>query len=367
MEPSVQTETFSRFTLRDTQICKGVAVLLLLVHHALGSGKTELYRWAMTYNDKPVIYLVAISAKVCVTIFLLLSGYGMAKSMMKKVSTGGGQWLTGKPLCRAAGRHLGRVYANYWLVYLLFVPVGALVFGRTLAALYPDGLVPAMLWDVLGLARLFGTATANATWWYMTELVFTTLMFPLCYLLACKWPVATLGLSYLCTFVFHQSISGPALARWLFPFVAGICLARWDALDKLSSLCEGERSKRADVLVGSALLVAAFTCLRIVTGASIDVDVPYALAILLVSRALPRGRLLAPALEFLGRHSMNIFLTHTFYLRWLKNLVYASGNAWLSVLTLLVLAVATSVVLDLVKRGIEKLVGLAARRKVTIF
>ena len=59
-------------------------------------------------------------------------------------------------------------------------------------------------------------------------------------------------------------------------------------------------------------------------------------------------------LEFLGRHSMNIFLFHTFiFLYYFHDIVYCSGNPFLIFLTLLCSCLAISMGMEYLKKAIR--------------
>lgn len=65
------------------------------------------------------------------------------------------------------------------------------------------------------------------------------------------------------------------------------------------------------------------------------------------------GRL-TKCLEFLGKHSMNIFLFHTFiFLYYFHDIVYCSGNPFLIFLTLLCSCLAISMGMEYLKKAIR--------------
>ena len=64
-----------------------------------------------------------------------------------------------------------------------------------------------------------------------------------------------------------------------------------------------------------------------------------------------RLRGLSPVLRFLGKHSMNMFLTHTLIrTTFFQDFSYSFGNAWLNVLVLLVITVLISMVIEALKK-----------------
>lgn len=59
-------------------------------------------------------------------------------------------------------------------------------------------------------------------------------------------------------------------------------------------------------------------------------------------------------LIFLGRHSMNMFLTHTLIrTTFFQDFSYSFGNAWLNVLVLLIITVLMSMVIEFLKKKLH--------------
>lgn len=105
------------FSKEITNACKGVAVLMLLAHHLW---------WPPRPDDCPAMLMsIAYRCKLCVAIFLLLSGYGLAKS-----GCGWRQTLT---------KRIPKLFGNYWLVVAVFVPISVFGFGISFASVYPNG------------------------------------------------------------------------------------------------------------------------------------------------------------------------------------------------------------------------------------
>ena len=70
------------FDKRQTNIAKGVAVLLLLWHHLFYNNPKSYGKFisVLNINKVPVESVIADLCKVCVAVFLLLSGYGLYRS-----------------------------------------------------------------------------------------------------------------------------------------------------------------------------------------------------------------------------------------------------------------------------------------------
>lgn len=75
------------FDKRQTNIAKGVAVLLLLWHHLFYNDPKNYGKFisVLNINNVPIECLIAILCKICVAIFVFLSGYGLFRSYEKYV------------------------------------------------------------------------------------------------------------------------------------------------------------------------------------------------------------------------------------------------------------------------------------------
>lgn len=72
------------FTKKETNVCKGVAICIMLFHHLFfRQDSWSLYYYKIQIRSKPLIGFIAAHGKICVTIFVLLSAYGLTFSMNK--------------------------------------------------------------------------------------------------------------------------------------------------------------------------------------------------------------------------------------------------------------------------------------------
>ncbi|MBQ3401680.1 MAG: hypothetical protein IJG61_09820, partial [Lachnospiraceae bacterium] len=62
----------SAFTLRMTQVMKGVAFIVMVIHHTIANNPGLPVGW--TRGEIPLF--IGTAAKVCVCLFTILSGYG---------------------------------------------------------------------------------------------------------------------------------------------------------------------------------------------------------------------------------------------------------------------------------------------------
>ena len=102
---------------------KGIAICAMLLHHLYASPITESIE---SYGG--FLRWIGIVGKVCVSIFLFCSGYGMSVQYRKVES-----WSDSTVFLR---RRLIKLYTNFWVVYAIFVPITVFFFNRPLSAAY---------------------------------------------------------------------------------------------------------------------------------------------------------------------------------------------------------------------------------------
>ncbi len=89
------------FSLTDTLFAKGIALCLLLLHHLFYE---KSYPFS-AFLGRSV--WVDAAAKVCVAVFLILSGYGLTKSFERKNAS----------YARFTFNHIAKLYAGFWFVF----------------------------------------------------------------------------------------------------------------------------------------------------------------------------------------------------------------------------------------------------------
>jgi len=308
-----------RFTVRETNICKGAACLLLLMHHLF----FPQIRWDSYYHifgmTPPLISYPAQAAKVCVAIFMILSGYGLTKSAQKSGDAG----------IKFVYRHLVKLLFGFWFVFVIFVPLG-FVFGKPPTGVYGGG-VKGMLRcfiDFMGIANVVHTPTANATWWFMGDIILLYIFFPLLVRIMKKIPYIALAVSAVLCFAYANTTLDKL--AWIFPFITGIFFAQKDLFEKIIN-----HKKSGLIIAGAFLYCVILAIIRLRFALSTRTDTFLGIGVIVFSAmALSRIRYVNTALGFIGKHSANIFMMHTFiyslyfsrqiYSLWYPILIYAA-------------------------------------------
>ena len=327
-------------SLSDTNALKGIALILLLCHH-LFYIQDGSYDDILVFGKYPLVQEFGLACKVCVAIFVFLSGYGLAMKYSH----------TKLNIREFYATRFTKLMMGYWLVWLLFVPVGILFFDRTPEVVYHNHIVWKFLADFLGLAYNFGFYGFNPTWWFMSCILVLYLLFPLLFKLSRRYwlvlLVISVGITWIPLYVFNP------IKYYLFTFLLGIVCVQKDLFVRL--FCQAKPVFVKNLLVCKLLIVSVilFAVRRFVPYPLFFDSILTLFFVMTYLKLVHSGRL-TKCLEFLGKHSMNIFLFHTFiYLYYFHDAIYYTRNPLLIFLTLLFSCLAISVSMEYLKGFIK--------------
>ncbi len=239
--------TFHPFELSkdDTLKAKGIAAVLLLWHHLF-----------YTHPEMPyIVYRSACWAKVCVHLFLFLSGYGLFYTYLSISKTTNDEFHALWQFYK--GRFL-KLMPRYWIVFFLCVPICILVFKQFPADVFP-GTHPwlRLTMQFCGVHMLAQPASYgyNPTWWFMTLILLLYLIFPFLFLCVNNLPIASLVLFTLGCY--SDFFFMPVIEYWLIPFVIGIAFARLSFIDVKPLLIS--QKKIAIIVIFSILFITSIS------------------------------------------------------------------------------------------------------------
>ena len=319
-----------RFDIETTNACKGIALILLLWHHLF---------YAETGYGFITIATAKLS-KVCVAIFIILSGYGLSESMKSKRIG----------LIDFYKKRLIKIYLNYWLISALFVPIGIFFFGRTLDSVFNNHEYLKFALQLTGLHRwIYDEYGYNITWWYMSVIIPLYILFPFIFNLTNKFGLWFL---FFCLILLLPiGINVGELNNWILPFALGIYFSRINGFVKLRSLFYKAGILRLFIMIFLIFIVALFRVYGIIlTGTKIDWMFG-GLIILLTFEITNYSIIIRKGLSFLGTHLFNIFLFHTFiYLYFWKDFIYSFKYPVLIFLVLLSTCIIVSLIIENLKK-----------------
>lgn len=307
------------FTKEATCFCKGMAVMMLLSHHLWSVPRPNVYpEW---------LSLIAQQCKVCVAIFVFLSGFGLARA--------GCDWR------KMLLSRIPRLFLNYWIVAFIFLSIGFVFFEMSFEAAYPDGRYWIFVLQMLGINFVAPYGGFNPTWWYMNAAVPFYFTAPLVFWQIKRMPF--LGLIIVCLLSLRES---GHFVFWVYmsTFYAGMVAARYNWLERVVA------NKKALICV--MVLTPVLFFVRRYCGLLIDGYLAFLLIAIFFEAHRRIGTMSVP-IVFLGVHSMNIFLLHTFFRSCWFPSFFNSTSAWLSFPILLLVSLACSLAIEFAKKSVN--------------
>lgn len=194
-------------TRQDTSVMKGIAICAMLCHHLYGFPPEGVEPYT------GVLAWLGVLGKICVALFLFCSGYGLAANYKPQSILDDIKFIV---------KRLVKFYANYWVIFLIFVPITIFACHRSLADAY--GADANIYWclfkDMLGLQ---GVESYNPTWWFNLLIIILYLLFPLLYRAAHRvpWLVLLIGIGVM-RMAYHLPYSSIDFFTYQFSFVVGM-------------------------------------------------------------------------------------------------------------------------------------------------
>lgn len=306
-----------KFEITDTNICKGIAILLMILHHTVGKYYNSFdLSWYATNSDnlleRLVLYL-STSGKVCVSILTILSGYGLLKkylSLNREVKFLNTRFVVSR-LIKFYSIYLP-VYAFVLLFNIIFVWNSFVDFKAFYGATSDSNLklVIKLLIDILGLFDLFGTRSIIDSW-YVTAIIVLYILSPIFIYLVKKFNILFV---LVCCVPWIISIAcggikGDAFYYYLSELSLGIYLADSGLLDT----CKNKVSVNSRIV--STILLILFLVLRIIF--SMCFDILLAISIIIFEIQVLSSLKISKILVYLGINSSNIWLLHKLVLSYL--------------------------------------------------
>lgn len=285
----------SRITHEDTQILKGVAILFLLFIHLFN--KIELANSCQNYlyiGEKPLVFWIT-RAMTPVSMFIMLSGYGLRFSYEK------GLYPFSKQI-----RRISKLYINYWIILLIFVSIGYLLDVERYANWESD-----LIKNLTG----YNTTFDGPAWFllpYSIIALFSKTLF--------KWmdKFGTFRMLFLSCFLYFSG--NYILSRYIshnldsYRFI-GLLLATNGLCFSFLIGATIKKKKinlhRISPMGALCLLLLAFIIKASFHSAPFDPF--YTVLFILLFLRIPRHKNIDKFLSVMGNHSMNMWLIHAFY------------------------------------------------------
>ena len=311
----------------ESNIVKGIAIFMMLCHHLWGFPERF-----PGYEIPHFLHVFGLSfCRLCVSLFLFVSGYGFAKSFEKK----GFSYLDSK-------NRILKTYSSYWKIFLIFIPIGFL--GGWLSFDWKE-----MLLNIFCIDRSY-----NGEWWFLSMYIEMLLVYPILCMAKNKKKIVVLAfISIIISRIFLDLCFDGVFPKKLGLKHLYYILYYWGIL-MVGSLCaygnvfETVRKKFSGKYF--FLLWGFGTVVLMAIRKSLDVPEITLLCVpmlILTVLSLPFRKRWERIVAFMGEKSMNVWLIHSFicYYYW-QNLLLALKNPFLILLALTLSSFCLAVIVD---------------------
>lgn len=357
----------------DTAVVKGIAIMLMLVHHLFAfpnrflPGVTYSNLFLLSDNTTFEWHFSAF-AKICVALFTLLAGFGIFKSSFGKL-----RYDFTDVECNSVlhffFHRFKKLYLKVWPVFIVFVPLGLILDKPNVNTYVSQWIRNALLIET----------NFNFEWWFLTEYLILVLLTPIVFKFF-ERKKSTLYSDIVWIVIFNvfvdkflmyfiQSFTVLAFVNasyfWvklsvalnLMPiFMLGMWMAKYDIIEKFIN------KFRYSPVLRNILCVAILLSVYFLRDGwkqpnkwGMDhLDMVYSGFIALAVIGLfYRTKIVKKVLVVIGAQSTGIWLTHSFFCYYyFQTLVYSPKNPVLIFLLVFCLSFASSVLLDYATRGV---------------
>lgn len=348
----------------DSLAIKGIAILFLLFHHLYCTAdRFKGYDISFYPFSQDFVVGVSFILKICVSIFAFITGYGLLKSISKTE-------FNRKSIFKWNVTRLVKTMSGFWFIYVIAFIATMIIDRMPVRTYFKDSITEGIFYivnDFLGLANLLGTPTLNSTWWYMSAAIIFILMVPLVYMLSKKigYLPVIIGLMALPRLLGDGYPGGVNAYTFIMPVIFGMIFADYNIFEKIE---EHSPKNKTVAYILHLVVFSVLIVLSMIASAKYNRTVAWELTygvvpvifICFFRFCIIRIPVLKSILIFLGKHSMTIFLTHTFIRHtYLRDFTYSFGNFALIFIILLAVSTVLAVVLDYIKKlcGYDKLIS----------
>lgn len=308
--------------------------MLMLWHHLFL--RTEEYG-GLTLN-------LAIVSKVCVALFLFVSGYGLTKQYRK----------VEKPYFKGTLKFLLRRFVNfflpYWFCFVLVIAIGHLG-GFSFHDAYPAtrNTLKCVLLDVFGQ---MGYDSYLKPWWFNKLIIQLYLFFPLLYLLLRNQWVAI----FVLVLIPIMQVNASRVPGNLFFIVEGglpaFYLGMVSAYYQLAFLAD-KKTKTFRQLTAILSCIVLSWILTTLNDPYIAVLIRALLAFSIIIFICSFESRQKPVLVFFGKYATIMYLTHVLFIHLMPNVVYAAKYSFLVFLVFLSVCLLSAILISFLQKRVQ--------------
>lgn len=335
---------------------KGVAIIMMLIHHMYRTAdrfadyKVQFY----PFQDVTIINFATV-CKICVSLFAFITGYGLFLNYSRHKGSVQG-WVI---------KRYVKTFSGYWLIWIIIACVCQLKDGGFVRTMFADDWYNGIIYCVLnffGFSNLFGTPTLDYRWWYMCVAIVLILATPLVHKCKDELVLVLIGeiLFLRMLFVHYDNplyIGGQAVYAFITPFILGSICASYGLIERWCNLGTGKLWVKVYKAIAEIWVLIFFYYMYLGIPGDRFWDFHYGLfpmvLILFFVEYIYSIHFIRKPLMLLGKHSMNIYLVHSYMLLYFPDKIYHQKHFAVSVAILLCICFFISIAVELFKKTIK--------------
>lgn len=339
------------FTKEHTEIVKGMAIILMLIHHLFAFPdriNVEGYISIMQLKGINIEVIAGQFGKICIGMYLFLSGYGMYYALSNN----------GEIKFRDSCNRLKKLYINYWIVFVLFIPIGFIFLEN-------EFNLSEFILNFMGLVSSY-----NKEWWFLRTYAELMVLFPIIYkilgnniILGFLKTLLIFSIALVCNIIFkiipkldfikeiwvYNEIYNILL--WQCVFSVGYLFSKFNLYTKIKQVLEKIKCSNK---IFYFILIIIVIITRQYKGHEIFKDpmlVP--IFIFAIINILDKYKI-KKVFNYLGKNSTNMWLTHTFFCYYyFQYLTFYPKISVLILIWLVVLSLSVSNIINYILKCIE--------------
>ncbi|MFA0062718.1 acyltransferase family protein [Vibrio breoganii] len=320
---------------KDSDFIKGIAIILMLIHHffAFPDRYPEGFIFSSDTITGKLVFEIALFGKICVPLFLFLSGYAYALIGEKDY----GYYLS----------KIFRITRTYWLIFIVFIPLGFL-------------FAPERYQFTLSefISNLFYLSHSyNYEWWFLQPYILIVFIIPLYQKIRVNLFVVSI-VFIISSVVFRRLdidtplISLVSLFYWLGVFSIGYSFNRV----KLNVLTTSDFDKFLVIGISAFLLAMCLLFSRETFYNHILVVLMPAFVYLCLKMKKALNKFTIQTVEEIGKLSIYIWLSHTFLCYYIfKDYFYNIDNYYIAFVSFFMASLFCSLMIRKLENTIFKL------------
>lgn len=340
---------YKTFDVYSSTALKGIAILMMMFHHCfLSTGRFAGYDISFYPFKQEWVVGVSQFFKMCVPVFAIITGYGLYLNY-EKTKLSANRWVLSREI---------KLLSGFWIIFILSNIICQLVDGKPYIIYFRYGVIKGieyMILDFFGVSLLTDTPRLNGTWWYMSAAVVFVLLIPVIMKYRNSLPII-FGLVFVIPRLLEVKFGGRSIISFIPALLIGVIAAHYDIVNKWLKLWNTGGKKYIKLIAEFGLMcffIWIYPYLKNKQFLEIKWGVIPFILILFCLEFVVYIPVVRQVLYHLGRHSMNIFLIHTFIRQYyMKSFIYSFKHFLLVVAVLLMISLVMSYVLE----GFKKLI-----------